>query len=114
MGTFGLLQLTGCVRSLCSLFVVHPCTGNGLKDLSASIGALSSLRTLRVSGNALAALPKEAASLPLLAEVHVGGNSGLDRDGVEEVLRQRPDIAIVWGDEGTKTEEQGADSSASR
>lgn len=49
-----------------------------------------------MSDNALAVLPKETASLPLLTEVHVDGNSGLDREGVREVLRHRPDVAIVW------------------
>lgn len=95
--------------------IVRPFTGNGLEDLSASIGVLTSLRTLRVSDNALAVLPKETASLPLLTQVHVGGNSGLDREGVEEVLRQRPDIAIVWDDKGEKAEQLvGADTSANR
>ncbi|CAM9969464.1 unnamed protein product, partial [Pylaiella littoralis] len=73
-------------------------SGNDLKDLPASIAALSSLRTLRLSDNTLTGLPREVASLPLLTEVHVGGNSGLDRDGVAEALRQRPEIAIVWGE----------------
>ena len=100
-------MLPGCV-----LPILHMFTGNGLKTLSATVGALSSLRTLRISRNALAALPKEVASLPLLTEVHVGGNSGLDREGVKEVLRQRPDIAIVWNDEGDTAENLGGDACA--
>lgn len=95
-------------RSLFCLLNPPPCfAGNALKHLPASIAALSSLRTLRLSDNTLAVLPQEVASLPLLTEVHVGGNSGLDRKGVAEVLRQRPGITIVW-DEGDK--EGAADS----
>ena len=112
VGALAFLQLAACARAPNSN--VRPFAGNGLKDLSVSIGALSSLRTLRVSGNALAALPKETASLPLLREVHVGGNSGLDREGVEEALRRRPDITIVWEDNGKNTDDQGAGSSTSR
>lgn len=109
MGRLVFIQLTGWVR--CMLPIVHLFTGNGLKDLSTGIGALSSLRTLRVSGNALATLPAETASLPLLKEVHVGGNAGLDREGVKEMLRQRPDIAIVWDDNGEKADNMEADTS---
>lgn len=64
-----------------------------------SVAALSSLRTLRLSNNTLTVLPKEVASLPLLREVHLGGNSGLDREGVAEVLRQRPEIAVLWDED---------------
>lgn len=94
--------------------IVHAFAGNGLTDISASIGALSSLRTLRVSDNALVVLPGEIASLPLLAEVYVGGNNGLDRESVEEVLRQRPDIAIVWDGKGDAAEKLGTNDSARR
>ena len=89
-------------------------SGNGLKDLSASVAALSSLRTLRLSDNALTTLPTELALLPRLAELYVGGNDGLDREGVAEVLRQRPDVAVMWDDRGDRSEVYGGDDAADR
>lgn len=89
-------------------------SGNGLKDLSASVAALSSLRTLRLSDNALAALPKELALLPKLVEVHVGGNDGLARADVADVLRHRPDVAVVWDDRGEESGKHGGDAAESR
>lgn len=77
-----------------------PFAGNGLKELPTSIGALSSLRTLRLSDNSLTALPAELASLPSLTEVHLGGNSGLDAEKVMEMLGHKPQMAIVWDSTG--------------
>ncbi|CAN0072667.1 unnamed protein product [Hapterophycus canaliculatus] len=88
-------------------------SGNGLKDLPAGIAALSSLRTLRLSDNALTALPAELASLPLLKEVHLGGNSGLDAKKVAEMLRDRPEMAIVWDSTGHAAEKRDGESVAS-
>lgn len=84
-----------------STHILLPLTlaGNGLKFLPASVAALASLRTLRVSSNALTSIPKELESLPLLQEVHVDGNSGLRHDVVLEFRRHRPDVRVVGAEE---------------
>lgn len=75
--------------------------GNRLEALPATVGDLSSLRTLRVSNNNLTALPKELGSLPLLEEIHVDGNSGLNKGETAELFRQKPELRIVWDEERT-------------
>lgn len=89
-------------------------TGNGLKDLPASVAALSSLRTLRLSDNALTALPKELALLPSLTEVHVDGNTGLgSSDRVVDALRHRPETTVVFGDAGDDSRRRQEEASIS-
>lgn len=73
-------------------------SGNGLKALPENVAALASLRILRLSNNALTALPPELGSLQKLEEVHVDGNSGLEQRDLVELLRQRPGVRIVGGD----------------
>lgn len=104
------------IRHRCVLLLRQPTAipsvGNGLKDLPTGIAALSSLRTLRLSDNSLTALPVELASLPLLTEVHLGGNSGLDAQKVADLLRRRPQMAIVWDSTGDGAERTEADPTA--
>ncbi|CAM9877208.1 unnamed protein product [Scytosiphon promiscuus] len=87
-------------------------SGNALKDLPAGIAALSSLRTLRLTDNFLTALPAELASLPSLTEVHLGGNSGLDVEKVADMLRDRPQMTVVWDSTGDDAKRKDTDPSA--
>lgn len=62
------------------------------------MAALANLRTLRLSNNALTALPRELGSLTGLQEVHVNGNVKLDQRYLDELRQRRPELLIVGVD----------------